>query len=152
MLPFLLIFVSEYSLILFVAFCGFFWLIFGRLDPVLAFATWMRLRGGAPGPLFCMMKDVGGHTRLYETEELEPGCLVSAMRRLYKPCGVLDAEQLATHTAKRSGVQFYEAIHQTPAWIMEKGGWADASSFIRYRSLCNRPEQRYAYSHTASWY
>jgi len=83
---------------------------------------------------------------------MSPGSLVSALHRLYKPCGVLDAEQLATHTAKRSGVQFYEAIHQTPALIMEKGGWTDAHSFMKYRSLCNRPEQRYAYTHTASWY
>jgi len=83
---------------------------------------------------------------------MSPVSLVSTLRWLYKPCGVLNAQQLATHSAKRSGVQFYEAIHQTPAWIMEMGGWTDAQSFMKYRSLCNRPEQRCAYTHTASWY
>jgi len=51
-----------------------------------------------------MMKEVGGRTRLYEVEPMSPVSLVSSLRRLYKPCGVLDAKQLATHTAKRSGV------------------------------------------------
>jgi len=35
---------------------------------------------------------------------------------------------------------------------MEKGGWTDSASFIRYRALCNRPEQRYLYTSKASWY
>jgi len=125
---------------------------FHSLDPVLAFATWMRLRGTAADPHFSKMKEVGGRTRLYEAEPMSPVLLVSALRRFYKPCGVLDARQLATHTAKQSGVHFYEAVHQTPAWIMEKGGWTDAQSFMKYRSLCNRPEQRYAFTHTVSWY
>jgi len=78
---------------------------------------------------------------------MSPVSFVSALRRLYKPCGILDAQQRATHMAKRSGVQFYEAIHQTPAWIMEKGGWTDAQLFIKHLSLCNRPEQRYLHAH-----
>jgi len=35
---------------------------------------------------------------------MSPVSSVSALRRLYKPCGILDAQQLATHMAKRSGV------------------------------------------------
>lgn len=82
---------------------------------------------------------------------MQPSALMSATRRLLKPCGALDADQLATHAAKRSGVQLYEALHQTPAWVMEKGGWSDPSSFMRYRSICNRKEQRYAMTRPESW-
>lgn len=122
-----------------------------RLDPVLAFATWMRLRGGQPGYIFCDVKEVAGRLRLYHAVPMSPLSLVAALRRLYAPCGVLDPEELATHTPKRSGVQLYEAIHQTHSWIMEKGGWADAASFMRYRALCNRTEQRDAYARKEAW-
>jgi len=118
---------------------------------VLAFATWMRMRGGQPGFVFCHMRTVGGTVRMYHKEPMAALSMVSWMRHLYEPCGVLDANQLATHTAKRSGVQLYEALHQTPTWIMEKGGWTDPDSFIRYRALCNRPEQRYVYTTKSSW-
>lgn len=118
---------------------------------MLAFATWMRRRGGAAGYMFCDLRQIGGRWRLFQTEPINPRNLVALLRKLYAPCGVLDANELATHTAKRSGVQFYEAIQQTPVWIMDKGGWTDPASFMRYRGLCNRLAQRQAYSTKASW-
>jgi len=117
---------------------------------VLAFATWMRLRGSQDGYIFCSMK-VGGTMRMYHNQPMAAATMVGWMRRLYDPCGVLDAKELATHTAKRSGVQLYDGLQPTPSWIMEKGGWTDPASFIRSRALCNRPEQHYLYTSKASW-
>jgi len=51
------------------------------------------------------MKKVGGTTRLYHKDPMAATTMVGWMRRLYDPCGVLDAKVIATHTAKRSGVQ-----------------------------------------------
>lgn len=101
--------------------------------------------------IFFLVKEVGGRVRFYEKEPMSGDALVALMRKFYQPCGVLDAMELATHSAKRSGVQLYEALHQTPSWIMEKGGWTDPASFMRYRALCNRPEQRFAMTRPESW-
>lgn len=111
----------------------------------------MRLRGRTPGFICFLVKEVGGRVRFYEKEPMSGDALVALMRKFYQPCGVLDAMELATHSAKRSGVQLYEALHQTPSWIMEKGGWTDPASFMRYRALCNRPEQRFAMTRPESW-
>jgi len=80
------------------------------------------------------MKKVGGSVRMYHKEPMAAVTMVGWMRRSYEPCGVLYAKELATHTANRSGFQLYEGLQQTPSWIMEKGGWTDPSSFIRYRA------------------
>lgn len=122
-----------------------------RMDPLLALAAWMRIRGGAPGYIFCAWKNVQGRLVLYEMERLQPARLTASLRSFYSTCGVLDAAELATHTPKRSGVQLFEALEQRLVWIMDKGGWTDPASFLRYRSLCNKPEQRYAHSEPESW-
>ncbi|KAK1868171.1 hypothetical protein I4F81_010665 [Pyropia yezoensis] len=113
--------------------------------------TTVKLDPRTPGFIFCLVKEVGGRVRFYEKEPMSGDALVALMRKFYQPCGVLDAMELATHSAKRSGVQLYEALHQTPSWIMEKGGWTDPASFMRYRALCNRPEQRFAMTRPESW-
>lgn len=118
---------------------------------MLAFAVWIPLRCEAPGHIFCNIKHVGGSVRIYQSEPVNQLFLVTTFRKLYAPCGVLDAGELATDSAKRSGVQFYEALHKTPVWIMDKGGWTDPASFMMYRSLCNRAEQRQAYEAKESW-
>lgn len=82
---------------------------------------------------------------------MAPGVLTASLRSLYASCGVLDASELVTHTPKRSGVQLYEALDQRPVWIMDKGGWTDPAYFLRYRSLCNRPAQRYDFSLPEPW-
>jgi len=64
----------------------------------------MRLRGSQDGYIFCLMKKVGGTMRMYHKPPMAAATMVGWMRRLYEPCGALDAKELATHTAKRSGV------------------------------------------------
>jgi len=64
----------------------------------------MRLRGSQDGYKVFLMKKVGGTMRLYHKDPMAAATMVGWMRRLYDPCGVLDAKEIATHMAKRSGV------------------------------------------------
>ncbi|KAK1865613.1 hypothetical protein I4F81_008142 [Pyropia yezoensis] len=122
-----------------------------RLNPVLAFACWMRLRGGASGFIFPAFKVTSGKMQVYPTQPAGTSVFTALLRRLHGPCGVLDAGELATHTAKRSGCQLYKALGQADVWLMIEGGWTNPSSFMRYTALCNRKEQRFSYHRPGSW-
>lgn len=73
------------------------------MDPVLAFATWRRVRRGAPRYILCACKKVQGRVVLFEKERMAPGVLTASLRSLYASCGVLDASELATHSPKAVG-------------------------------------------------
>ncbi|OSX79000.1 hypothetical protein BU14_0093s0043 [Porphyra umbilicalis] len=116
-----------------------------RFDPVLAFASWMRLRGGARGWIFPAFRVIGSRLRVFPEQQASAPGFVDLLRRFYAPCGVLDPMLLATHTMKRSGCQLYKALGQSDAWLMDKGGWSDFRSYMRYLSGSNRPEQQSAF-------
>ena len=112
---------------------------------MLAFACWMRLRGGAPGYIFPSFRLIGGRLRVYLDRKMSAPAFVELLREYYEPCGVLDPNLLATHTLKRSGCQLYKALGLSDTWIMDKGGWTDFQSFSRYLGESNRVAQRGAY-------
>ena len=112
---------------------------------MLAFASWMRLRGGARGWIFPAFRVIGSRLRVFPEQQASAPGFVDLLRRFYAPCGVLDPMLLATHTMKRSGCQLYKALGQSDAWLMDKGGWSDFRSYMRYLSGSNRPEQQSAF-------
>jgi len=112
---------------------------------VLAFASWMRPRGGARGWIFPDFRVIGCRLWVFPEQQASTPGFVDLLRRFHAPCGVLDSMLLATHTMKRSRCQLYKALGQSEAGLMDKGGWSDFRSYMRNLSGSNRPDQLSAF-------
>jgi len=126
-----------------------------RLDAERILLLWLKVRGGRPGPIFCrplLRKAKGKDTTVWDTNQ-KIGCeaLTTLAREALADCGMLDVSKVATHSGKRTGVQLYDALGMTDAWVMDKGGWDSASAFVNYKALCNRLEMRHPFCKPQAW-
>jgi len=91
-------------------------------------------------------------TTVWDTNQ-KVGCeaLTALVRESLADCGMLDVKKVATHSGKRAGVQLYDALGMTDAWVMDNGAWTSASAFINYKSMCNRLEMRFSFGTPQAW-
>jgi len=115
-----------------------------RVDPVLAMAMYLMLRGDAKGFLFCPFKmlpcgawEMSAHTRLKDSAFLE------SMRRALDEAGVDSYRFLGTHSCKRGGAQLYRLLGVADAEIKARGGWHTMSAYWAYVQASNRLERRF---------
>lgn len=116
---------------------------------------WLKVRGGGAGPIFCRplyRKQGGQTTTAWDThQQIGSEALTALVREAFQDSGMLDVDKVATHSGKRSGVQLYDALGMTDAWVKDKGGWDSASAFMNYKALCNRQEMLFAFCSPSAW-
>jgi len=109
-----------------------------------------------PGPIFfrpLLRKTQGKAKTLWDADQnVRCEALTALARELLADCGMLDVNKVATHSGKRTGVQLYDALGMTDAWVMDKGGWERASAFVNYKALCNRLEMCHSFLKFQAWW
>lgn len=118
-----------------------------RVDPVLAVALYLLMRGDEDVYLFCRFATTssGAFEIRAEVRSNAKGFL-EELRSSLDEAGVETYRFLGTHSFKRGGVQLYKQLGGPDVEIMKRGHWATNSAFYSYLQSCNRLERRLTYS------
>ena len=122
-----------------------------RVDPVLALAMYLMVRGEADGFLFCpfnALPSVGWEMSVHI--KLKDNIFVESLRHSLDESGVDSYKFLGTHSCKRGGVQLYRLLGVADAEIKERGGWHTMAAYWAYVQASNRLEKRFTYTSPAA--
>ena len=118
-----------------------------RLDPVLALAVYLLVRGETDGPLFVHFEEMskGRHQRNV-TKPLTDSVFLSGLREALDEAGEDAYKFIGTHSFKRGGVQLYKQLGVPDAEIKTRGFWRTDSAYYSYLQAHNRLEKRFTYT------
>ena len=122
-----------------------------RVDPVLALAIYLMVRGDADSFLFCpfnALPSVGWEMSVHI--EAKDNFFVESLRHSFDETVVGSQKFLGTHSCKRGGVQLYRLLGVADAEIKERGGWHTMPAFWSYVQESNLLEKRFPYTSPAA--
>jgi len=122
-----------------------------RVDPVLALAMSLMVRGDADGFLFCpfnTLPSVGWEMSVHI--KLKDNVFVESLRYLLDEAGLDSYKFLGTHSCKSGGVQLYRLLGVANVEIKERGGWHTMAAYWACVQASNRLEKRFTYTSPAA--
>lgn len=118
-----------------------------RVDPVLALATYLLVRGENDGYLFTAFKACSSGSYEMRVEvRLTDQAFLAGLREALDEAGVEAYRFLGTHSFKRGGVQLFKQLGVPDAEIKERGFWETDEAYHAYLQSCNRLARRFTYA------
>jgi len=122
-----------------------------RVDPALALARYLMVRGDADCFLFCpfyALPSVGWEMSVHI--KLKDNVFVESLRHSFDEAGVDSYKFLRTHSCKRGGVQLYHFLGVADTKIKERGGWHTMAAYWAYVQASHRLEKLFTYTSPAA--
>lgn len=118
-----------------------------RIDPVLALATYLLVRGESDGYLFVQFKEAdGGRYEMRPDVRINDALFLDDLRVAFRDAGVDTYRFFGTHSFKRGGVQVFKALGVPDHEIKARGLWESDAAFFAYLPTANRVDHRHQYA------
>lgn len=112
------------------------------MDPVLAIAFYLLVRGEEDGYLFCRFAPTSsGAFEIRADVRLNDKDFLDELRSSLDEAGVETYRFLGTYSFKRGGFQLYKQLGAPDVELMKRGHWVTNSAFYSYLQSCNRLER-----------
>ena len=99
-----------------------------KLCPVAAYTAWIDAAGLTEGAVFRRLDRNG----VLGSKGLNPGSLISLLRRVLRSAGVADASQFSSHSLRRGFAGWARSAGWDVKDLMAYVGWQDVKSAMRY--------------------